>query len=100
VCLAHTGWQGIDAVETFKPDIVFLDIGLPDMDGYAVPRKVRQVPIGRAVPVAALTGRGADGDRRKTAEAGFDHHLVKPAPLPLNESLLAEVAQTLRARTS
>ncbi|MBK4734985.1 PAS domain-containing hybrid sensor histidine kinase/response regulator [Noviherbaspirillum pedocola] len=100
VSLAHTGRQGIDAVEGFKPDIVFLDIGLPDMDGYAVLRKIRQGPIGRTVPVAALTGWGADGDRRKTADAGFDHHLVKPAPLPLIESLLAEVAQTLRARKS
>ncbi|MBK4738773.1 PAS domain-containing hybrid sensor histidine kinase/response regulator [Noviherbaspirillum pedocola] len=93
VRLAHTGQQGMEMVEEFRPDIVFLDIGLPDMDGYAVVGKIRQLPYGKKLPVAALTGWGAKVDRIKTTEAGFDHHLVKPAPLPMIEKLLSEFAR-------
>ncbi|WP_407672352.1 response regulator [Noviherbaspirillum pedocola] len=63
------------------------------MDGYALVGKIRQLPHGKKLPVAALTGWGAQVDRIKTTEAGFDHHLVKPAPLPMIEKLLSEFAR-------
>ena len=58
--------------------MVFLDIGMPGMDGYEVARRMRQQPGLEKVVLAALTGWGQQEDRRRTAEAGFDHHLVKP----------------------
>ncbi|MBK4739084.1 ATP-binding protein [Noviherbaspirillum pedocola] len=96
VSLAHTGRHGLALVEEFRPDVVFLDIGLPDMDGYAVIRNILQLPCGKKLPVAALTGWGSQVDRVKTAKAGFDHHLVKPAPLPMIEKLLTELARKKR----
>ena len=64
--------------KTQVPDLVFLDIGMPGMDGYEVARRMRQQPGLEQVVLAALTGWGQQIDRRRTAEAGFDYHLVKP----------------------
>ena len=64
--------------ESYLPNILFLDLGMPGMDGYEVARRVREHPDLRGTVLAALTGWGQDDDRRRTAEAGFDHHLVKP----------------------
>jgi CheY-like chemotaxis protein len=73
--------------------VVFLDIGMPGMDGYEVARRLRQTPgLGKTV-LAALTGWGQQEDRRRTAEAGFDHHLVKPPEPQLLESLLVGEGQ-------
>ena len=75
------------AAETFRPEIVFLDIGLPGMDGYDVARRLRQEPALAGLLLVALTGYGQDEDRRRSREAGFDHHLVKPVePDALQES--------------
>ena len=61
-----------------QPDAVLLDIGMPDMDGYEVARRVRQRPGQAATQLIALTGWGQDQDLRQSTAAGFDHHLVKP----------------------
>ncbi|WP_187770757.1 response regulator [Cognatilysobacter lacus] len=66
------------AVEGFVPDVVFLDIGMPGISGYDVARKLRASPLGEQLTLVAVTGWGQPEDRRRTAEAGFDHHLVKP----------------------
>jgi two-component system CheB/CheR fusion protein len=75
---AHTGLGAIDAAHDFRPDAVLLDVGLPDVDGFEVARRLRAAPgFDRTVLVAA-TGYSRDRDRVRAAEAGFDHYLVKP----------------------
>jgi len=73
--------ETIGAVETFAPDVVFLDIGMPGLSGYDVARSLRSSAAGSALTLVAVTGWGHADDRRRTAEAGFDHHLVKPADM-------------------
>jgi CheY-like chemotaxis protein/two-component sensor histidine kinase len=75
---AHDGPSAIEAAREHRPDVVLLDIGLPRMDGYEVARRLRQEPDMPAVLLIAMTGYGQEEDRRKTREAGFDFHLVKP----------------------
>ncbi len=77
--LAHDGEQALAVAEACRPDAVLLDIGMPKLSGYEVCRRIRQQDWGRQVTVIALTGWGQEQDRRRTAEAGFNHHLVKPA---------------------
>jgi PAS domain S-box-containing protein len=72
------GPAALQAVLSFRPEVVLLDIGLPGMDGYEVARRLRQHPDTRTVLLAALTGYGQEEDRRKSKEAGFDCHLTKP----------------------
>lgn len=86
---AHDGSQALAAVDSFKPDIVFCDIGLPKIDGYEVARRVRQRPDQDSIKLVALTGWGQDEDRQRTREAGFDHHLVKPVAVKTLRDLLA-----------
>jgi PAS domain S-box-containing protein len=88
VQLAHDGWQAIGACEVFRPDIVLLDLGMPKLNGYEAARRIRQEPWGRDIILAALTGWGQDDDRRRTKEAGFDVHLVKPVDRDALEGLL------------
>jgi signal transduction histidine kinase len=73
--------QVVDAVDAFAPDIVFLDIGMPGLSGYDVARRLRAHAANDTLTLVALTGWGQPEDRRRTAETGFDHHLVKPAEL-------------------
>ncbi len=75
---AHDGRSAVTAAEQFRPDIVFLDIGLPIMSGYDVARSIRKEPWGESVLLVAVTGWGQDQDRQKSKDAGFDFHLVKP----------------------
>jgi PAS domain S-box-containing protein len=88
VRVANDGPAGLELLEGYRPEMVFLDIGMPKMDGYEVARRLRRVPGLEHVRLAALTGWGQPEDRRRTAEAGFDHHLVKPVePKTLDELL-------------
>ena len=86
---AHDGLEAVEVAETFRPDVVLLDIGLPELNGYEVARRIREQPWGRDVVLVALTGWGQEEDRRRSQEAGFDHHLVKPVDLAALEKLLA-----------
>jgi signal transduction histidine kinase len=81
VRIARTGPEGVDLVKAQLPDLVLCDIGLPGHDGVEVCRQVRALDIDQPMMVA-LTGWGMDADRRRTAEAGFDRHLVKPVAIP------------------
>jgi PAS domain S-box-containing protein len=74
----HDGFAAIDAAEKHRPDVVLLDIGLPRLSGHEVCRRLRNRPWGKELVVIALTGWGQTEDRRKSQEAGFDGHLVKP----------------------
>jgi CheY-like chemotaxis protein len=79
VRLAYTGPEGVTTAQAWRPDIVLCDIGLPGLDGYGVARELRLNPTTARVRLLALTGYGQEEDRRRSHEAGFDHHLVKPA---------------------
>ncbi len=81
VGLAHDGPSGLARVVELSPDVVFLDIGLPGMDGYALARRLRQHPGLEAVRLVALTGYGDSAAQQRSAAAGFDDHLIKPATL-------------------
>ena len=76
--MAHDGLEAIEVIEEHRPEVVLLDIGLPRLDGHEVCRYVRQKPWGKDIVMIALTGWGQEDDRRKSEEAGFNGHLVKP----------------------
>ena len=75
---AYTGAQATERTLEFKPDIVFLDIGLPDMSGYEVAGKLRQLPMPQPFLLVALTGYGQEHDRQAALQAGFNEHFAKP----------------------
>jgi two-component system CheB/CheR fusion protein len=89
VQIAFDGLSGIEAVQKFKPEVILLDIGLPGMDGYEVARRLRKLPETEKVLLIALSGYGQAQDIRKSKEAGFDHHLVKPADINQIEALIS-----------
>ena len=75
---AEDGRAGLEAILKLRPDVALLDVGLPGLDGYEVARRVRCDEAGRSVCLVALTGYGRPEDQRRSQEAGFDAHLVKP----------------------
>jgi CheY-like chemotaxis protein len=75
--------------ERFKPDLILMDLGLPRLDGYEACRLIRRKPWGQGIVIVALTGWGQEEDRRRTREAGFDAHLVKPVRYEALQELLA-----------
>jgi PAS domain S-box-containing protein len=75
---AYDGQQGVDVAGEFRPDVMLLDIGLPKLNGYEACRRIREQPWGKGVVLIAVTGWGQEEDRRRSHEAGFDHHMVKP----------------------
>jgi signal transduction histidine kinase/ActR/RegA family two-component response regulator len=75
---AEDGRAGLEAILKLRPDVALLDVGLPGLDGYEIARRVRGVEAGRSVCLVALTGYGRPEDQRRSQEAGFDAHLVKP----------------------
>jgi CheY-like chemotaxis protein len=90
--LAHDGPEAMQTAADYRPDVIFLDIGMPTLDGYETARWIREQPWGKDTVLIALTGWGQSEDRRKSAAAGFDHHLVKPAdPLEI-AALIASLA--------
>ncbi|MGH7289034.1 MAG: ATP-binding protein [Myxococcota bacterium] len=84
---AETGERGLEIIQRSHPDVILMDIGLPDLDGCSVARAVRSARGGNACLLVAITGYGGAADRRRTSEAGFDAHLTKP----LNEDELARI---------
>lgn len=90
--VAFDGPSGLDAAAGFQPDIAFLDIGLPAMDGYELARRIRSEHDASHIRLVALTGYGQESDRQRSTAAGFDHHMVKPINL-------AAVASTIRRLT-
>jgi len=94
---AHDGPEALRLLADYRPGLIFLDLGLPGMSGYEVARRVRESPALRGAELAALTGWGQEEDRRRTREAGFDHHLVKPADPAAVEALLASLGRRGRA---
>lgn len=87
VRIAHDGPQALAIFEGYAPSVVLLDIGMPGMDGYEVARRIRSSHPHRPSVLVALTGWGQQEDRVRAREAGFDHHLVKPANISALEVL-------------
>jgi PAS domain S-box-containing protein len=93
VRVAYTAQTALETAIESQPNIVLLDIGLPDIDGYEVARRLRQRPQLKDVKLVAITGYGREVDRQRSQEAGFDYHLVKPVdPIKL-EALLVTLAK-------
>lgn len=87
----HGGQSALELATEWRPDLILLDIGMPEMDGYEVARRIRNLPELAGIVLIALTGWGQDEDRRRSAEAGFDHHLVKPVDLRDLKAALVEL---------
>ena len=92
VRIVHDGPLALATISSYRPAVVLLDIGMPGMDGYEVARQVRKQPEFKDLPLIALTGWGQEEDRRRTKEAGFNHHLVKPVDTDILERILAELS--------
>ena len=88
VAVVHDGRSALEKMKTFKPAVVLLDLGMPEMSGLEVARRMREDPEMRGTTLVALTGWGQREDRRRTREAGFDYHLVKPADVGTLQSIL------------
>ena len=90
---ARAAYDGLGAVETaatFRPDVIVLDVGMPRVDGYEAARRIRKEPWSNGVVLVALTGWGQEEDRAKAKNAGFDHHLTKPASIDAIVHLITE----------
>jgi PAS domain S-box-containing protein len=88
VICVYDGRSALETAAKYRPDAVFLDIGLPGMDGYEIAERLRELPESAHTVLVAITGYGQDEDRRRSREAGIDHHLVKPvAPETLHKLL-------------
>jgi PAS domain S-box-containing protein len=96
--LAHDGVEALAAIETHRPEVVLLDIGLPSLDGHEVCRRVREHDWGKNIVMIALTGWGQADDRRRSREAGFNGHLVKPVDYEKLLELLSELTSDLKTR--
>ena len=96
---AHDGFAAIEQAESYRPDVILLDIGLPRMSGYEVCRTIRAAPWGRDMVVIALTGWGKEDGRHRTADAGFTEHLVKPVDFATLMTVLARVLHAVSAGT-
>ena len=97
---AYSGVAGLAAVAEFKPQLAFVDIGMPGMDGYETARQIRKLPEGKDLILAVLSGWGRDEDRRCATEAGFDHHFVKPIKFDALETCCARCRPTPEAAGS
>ena len=96
VQVAHDGSAALAAANEFRPDVIVLDIGLPGMDGFEVARRLRSQPEGQGIVLVALTGYGREDDRLQSQEAGFDHHVVKPADLEELRQILSGASSACR----
>jgi CheY-like chemotaxis protein len=89
---AHDGQEALSIAASFRPDVAILDIGMPKLNGYDVAQRVRAETWGAEVALIALTGWGQSEDRRRSREAGFDHHLVKPVDGATLRKLIADLS--------
>ncbi|HEU4411499.1 MAG TPA: response regulator [Polyangiaceae bacterium] len=90
--VAYDGPGALEAAEAFRPEVIFLDIGLPGLDGYEVARRLRAEPALAGAALVALTGWGAQGDKQRALDAGFDVHLTKPVDRAEVEGVLGRLS--------
>ncbi len=96
VRIARDGASALKAAPGFLPDVVLLDLGLPELDGCEVARRLRQLPGLEAALLVAVTGHGREADRRRAREAGIDLYLLKPADPDELRRVLASAAKLTR----
>ena len=89
VDVAHDGRKALEIAQAGAPEVILLDIGLPELNGYEVARRIRSLAGLERVMIVALTGYGQEADRLRASAAGFDHHLVKPVDLDVVRDLIA-----------
>ena len=89
---AHDGESAVSTAETFLPDVVLLDIGLPKLNGYEVAQRIREASWGASMYLIAVTGWGQDEDRQRSSEVGLNLHMVKPVEPSALEKVLATLA--------
>ena len=94
IATAFNGFEGVEVAKTFRPDVILLDIGLPKLDGYEVAQRIREQPWGKSTLLIAVTGYGQEEDRRRSLEAGFDYHMIKPVNLVELEKTLTDLRTT------
>ena len=92
VGIARTGREGIDLVKETKPDVILMDINMPDMDGYTLTAKIKKIPGFERIPILALTANVMRGDKEKVLEAGCDGYIQKPIDF---DELLNEIERFL-----
>ena len=97
VTCIDNGPDALTVFARFEPSLVLLDIGMPEMDGYEVARRIRARTGPKQPVLVALTGWGQEKDRQQVRDAGFDHHLVKPADLRALQSLLLSLDEARQA---
>jgi PAS domain S-box-containing protein len=95
---AYDGHRALELASEWRPELIVLDIGLPSMSGYDVVKRLRTIPETAGAVIVALTGYGSESDRHRSAEAGFDDHLVKPVDMKRLEELLARTRRALGDR--
>jgi signal transduction histidine kinase/integral membrane sensor domain MASE1/ActR/RegA family two-component response regulator len=93
----HTGMSALETVPDFRPDVVLLDIGMPELDGYEVARCIRQQPYGNDLALIAVTGWGQPDDLRRATAAGFNDHLTKPVDLAKLKDIIARLCSAAQA---
>ena len=98
MAVEHEPEAALELAPDFAPEVCLLDIGLPGMDGHELARRLRQLPTTRNALLVAVTGYGQEQDRANSAQAGFDHHLVKPVDMAALEAILQEAPAVLAAR--
>jgi CheY-like chemotaxis protein len=92
VLVEYAAASAIDRAKNVSPQVCILDIGLPDMDGYALARRLRTLPTTSKSVLIALTGYCQDQDKKNAASAGFDHHFSKPVDMEKLSALLADIS--------
>lgn len=90
VRMVHDGPAALEVAPAFAPTVIFLDIGMPGMDGYEVARRLRRMPLLESARMVALTGLGGDQDRQRADQAGFDRHITKPVDPAVLQAVIAE----------
>jgi len=89
VCAVYDGDSAVQQAARFQPEVAFVDLGMPGVSGYETAKRIRSASSGAGIVLVALTGRGQDEDRRASAAAGFDQHLVKPIDPEMLSDILA-----------
>ena len=88
---AHDGFEAVKLARAFKPQVGFLDIGMPGIDGYQTAAEIRRTPGLENIVLVAITGWGAEFDRLKDSETGFNYHFTKPVEISVVTDLLATI---------
>jgi CheY-like chemotaxis protein len=96
---AQDGIEAVESAGNLRPDVILMDLGMPRINGYEAARRIREQPWGRDVLMVATTGWGKEEDRRRSSDAGFDCHLVKPIEVSAVRDLLASASRSVPARS-